>query len=98
MGFWAQKSIKLAPGVRMTVTPRGVSLRAGVKVTRVSASSDGRVSRTLSVARKGGSQVTATGRALRPPAAPSAASHAPKPGPAKSSYSGLRESLAALPA
>lgn len=48
MGFRARKSFKLAPGVRMTVTPRGVSYSAGVKGARVTRQANGRVTRTLS--------------------------------------------------
>jgi tetratricopeptide (TPR) repeat protein len=48
VGFRARKSFKIAPGVRMTVTPRGVSTSAGVKGARVTRGADGRVTRTLS--------------------------------------------------
>lgn len=48
MGFQARKSFKLAPSVRMTVSPRGVSTSAGVKGARVTRQASGRVTRTLS--------------------------------------------------
>lgn len=48
MGFQARKSFKLAPGVRMTVSPRGVSTSAGVKGARVTRGANGRMTRTLS--------------------------------------------------
>src|SRR5215213_9954387 len=62
MGFTARKSFKLAPGVRMTVSPRGVSYSAGVKGARVTRQANGRVTRTLSVP---GSGISHT-KTLRP--------------------------------
>jgi tetratricopeptide (TPR) repeat protein len=49
MGFTARKSFKLAPGVRMTISPRGVSYSAGVKGARITRQANGRVTRTLSL-------------------------------------------------
>jgi tetratricopeptide (TPR) repeat protein len=49
VGFNARKSIKLAPGVRMTVTPRGMSVSAGVRGARVTANSRGKVTRTVGI-------------------------------------------------
>lgn len=49
MGFRVRKSFKIAPGVRMTVTPKSVGLSAGVKGARISANSSGRVTRTLGI-------------------------------------------------
>lgn len=49
MGFQARKSFKLMPGVRMTVTPRGISTSLGVKGARVSVHSSGRVTRTVGI-------------------------------------------------
>lgn len=47
MGFRARKSFKIAPGIRMTVTPKGIGVSAGVKGARISANSSGRVTRTV---------------------------------------------------
>ncbi len=70
MGFRARKSFKIAPGVRMTVTPRGVSASAGVKGARVTRGADGRVTRTLSAPGTGLSHTktlrSATGRGAAP--------------------------------
>jgi tetratricopeptide (TPR) repeat protein len=67
MGFRVRKTIKIMPGVRMTVTPRGMSVSAGVKGARVSAHSSGRVTRTLSVPGTGISHVsTSSARGSRP--------------------------------
>ncbi len=49
MGFQARKSIKLAPGVRMTFSKSGVSYSAGTKGYRVTKTASGRVQRTMSV-------------------------------------------------
>jgi tetratricopeptide (TPR) repeat protein len=49
VGFRVRKSFKLAPGVRMTVTPRGIGVSGGVKGARVSAHSSGRVTRTVGI-------------------------------------------------
>ena len=49
MGFRVRKSFKLAPGVRMTVTPKSMGISAGVKGARISANSSGRVTRTVGV-------------------------------------------------
>ncbi len=89
MGFRARKSFKVMPGVRMTVTPRGVGLSAGVRGARVSVHSSGRVTKTVGIPGTGVSHVTtSTGRinstrsAPAPvrlaPAAPSPGMFAPK--------------------
>ena len=49
MGFRVRKSIKIMPGVRMTVTPRGVSTSVGVRGAHVSVHSSGRVTRSASI-------------------------------------------------
>jgi hypothetical protein len=49
VGFRMRKSFKIAPGVQMTATPRGVGYSAGGKGYRVSKSATGRVTRTVSV-------------------------------------------------
>lgn len=58
MGLRARKSIKIMPGVRMTVTPRGMSVSAGVTGARVSANTRGQVTRTIGVPGTGVSHVT----------------------------------------
>jgi hypothetical protein len=65
MGFRVRKSIKIMPGVRMTVTPRGMSVSAGVKGARVSAHSSGRVTRTVGIPGSGISHVTTSSASSR---------------------------------
>lgn len=60
MGFRVRKSFKIAPGVRMTVTPKSLGLSAGVKGARISANTSGRVTRTLSVPGTGISHVSSS--------------------------------------
>ena len=57
MGFRARKSFTIMPGVRMTVTPRGVSASVGVRGARVTAHSSGRVTRTVGIPGTGISDV-----------------------------------------
>jgi tetratricopeptide (TPR) repeat protein len=47
MGFTARKSFKVMPGVRMTVSKRGVSTSVGVRGARVTRTAAGRVTRTV---------------------------------------------------
>jgi Protein of unknown function (DUF4236) len=49
VGFRVRKSFKLAPGVRMTVTPRGVGVSAGPRGAKLSVHSSGRVTQTFSL-------------------------------------------------
>ena len=49
MGFSFRKSFTLIPGVRVTVSNRGVSVSAGPRGARISASSRGKITRTLSI-------------------------------------------------
>ena len=49
MGFRFRKSFRLLPGIRVNVSHRGVSLSAGPRVAKVSASSNGRVTRTFTL-------------------------------------------------
>ncbi|MFH5208113.1 DUF4236 domain-containing protein [Antrihabitans spumae] len=49
MGFRISKSIKLAPGVRMTVSKSGLGYSVGGKGMRVTRHASGRVSRTTSI-------------------------------------------------
>lgn len=58
MGFRARKSIKLAPGVRMTVTPKSVGLSAGPRGARVSANTRGRVTQSVGIPGSGVSHVS----------------------------------------
>lgn len=49
MGWTARKSFKVMPGVRMTVSPRGVSTSVGVRGMRVTRTATGRVTRTVGI-------------------------------------------------
>lgn len=49
MGFRIRKSFKIAPGIRMTVTPKSISLSGGVPGARISANTSGRVTRTVGI-------------------------------------------------
>ena len=66
MGFRVRKSFKLAPGVRMTVTPRGIGVSAGPRGAKLSVHSSGRVTQTLSLPGSGISH-TETLRRFRAP-------------------------------
>lgn len=86
MGFRVRKSFKIAPGVRMTVTPKSVGLSAGAKGARISANSSGRVTRTLGIPGSGIShtKTLSSGASSRRAtaarsAAPSVPTQAPKP-------------------
>lgn len=84
MGFRVRKSFKIAPGIRMTVTPRGVGVSAGVKGARISANSSGRVTRSVGIPGTGISHVSTVSSGQRAPAraatpAP-AQTQPPKPG------------------
>lgn len=78
MGFRARKSFQIAPGIRMTVTPRGLGVSAGVKGARISANTSGRVTRTVGIPGTGISSVSTVSSGKRvasrvPIAAPSQA-------------------------
>lgn len=60
MGFRARKSFKVMPGVRMTVTPRGISTSVGVRGARVSVNSRGRVTSSVGIPGSGVSYVTSS--------------------------------------
>lgn len=82
MGFRARKSFKVMPGVRMTVTPRGVSTSVGVNGARITASSRGRVTRTVGIPGSGLSHtktVRQGGSRPSPARAPAPLPVAPKP-------------------
>lgn len=57
MGFRYRKTVTLMPGVRMSITPRGIGYSAGVRGARISRSATGRVTRTLSIPGTGLSHV-----------------------------------------
>lgn len=86
MGFGVRKSFKIAPGIRMTVTPKSLGLSAGVKGARISANSSSRVTRTLGIPGSGISHTktlsSPSGRSTAPSraAAPAPAAKAPTPG------------------
>lgn len=86
MGFRARKSFKVMPGVRMTVTPRGVSTSAGVKGARISAHSSGRVTKSVGVPGSGVSYTTSSSATARdrsgaqPKSGASSKPVGPKPG------------------
>lgn len=84
MGFRVRKSFKIAPGIRMTVTPKSIGVSAGVKGARISANSSGRVTRTLSVPGTGISHVSTLSSSSRGPASapvhPAAPAKRPAPG------------------
>lgn len=92
MGFRARKSIQIIPGVRMTVTPRGMSVSAGVRGARITAHTSGRVTRTVGIPGSGISHVSTSTTASRNRAAagqarpvtprqqPARPQAAPKPG------------------
>jgi tetratricopeptide (TPR) repeat protein len=73
MGFRVSKSIKLAPGVRMTVSKSGVGYSVGGKGMRVTRHAGGRVSRTVSLPGTGishSSTIRSAPRKSSPAAAP----------------------------
>lgn len=49
MGFRFRKSFTIIPGVRLTLTHRGISLGVGPREARLSATSRGRITRTFSI-------------------------------------------------
>lgn len=57
MGFRLRKSINILPGVRLTLTGRGLAVTVGPRGARLTASSDGRVTRTFSIPGSGLSHV-----------------------------------------
>ncbi len=80
MGFRVRRSFKVMPGVRMTVTPRGVSTSVGTRGARVSVHSSGRVTRTVGIPGSGISHTSTTrvGASTRQPTRGAGA-----PGPAR---------------
>lgn len=49
MGLNFRKSIKIAPGIKLNVSKRGIGVSAGVKGARVSVNSKGRVSKSVGI-------------------------------------------------
>lgn len=88
MGFRVRKSFKIAPGIRMTVTPKSLGVSAGVKGARISGNTSGRVTRTVGIPGSGISHTKtlssgAGGRsapARAPQGKPAPAPKAPTPG------------------
>lgn len=86
MGFRIRRSFKIAPGVRMSVTPRGVGVSVGVRGAHLSANSRGQVRRSVGIPGTGLSYVSTsstsststTRRTVAPAQAP--AQGLPKPG------------------
>lgn len=79
VGFRARKSFKVMPGVRMTVTPRGVSTSVGARGAHVSVHSSGRVTKTVGIPGTGVSHITSTSPSRRTGPTPTPA---PAPAPA----------------
>ena len=65
MGFRVRKSFKLAPGARMTVTPRGIGVSAGPRGAKLSVHSSGRVTQTFSLPGSGISHTQTLGPSAR---------------------------------
>lgn len=86
MGFRARKSFKVIPGVRMTVTARGIGVSAGVRGARVSVNTSGRVTKTVGIPGAGISHVTTSKVGSKPqaratmPTSPPALMPRPRPG------------------
>ncbi|PPG66123.1 DUF4236 domain-containing protein [Rathayibacter rathayi] len=88
MGFRVRRSFKVAPGVRLSVSPKSVGISAGVKGARVSVNSRRGVTTTVGIAGSGISHSKTTGTrrpaATQPgggkPPTSSAVTGQPKPG------------------
>jgi tetratricopeptide (TPR) repeat protein len=82
VGFRARKAFKVMPGVRMTVTPRGISGSVGTGGARVSVHSSGRVTKSASLPGTGLSYVSTSSGSSRQRAAQPAPppTRTPKPG------------------
>lgn len=88
VGFRVRKSFKIAPGVRVSVSPKSVGLSAGVKGARVSVNSRRGVTGTVGIPGSGISYSATSGASRSKPrsapqrlaaSAPSAATSKPKP-------------------
>ena len=89
MGFRVRKSFKLAPGVRMTVTPRGVGVSAGPRGAKLSVHSSGRLTQTLSIPGSGISHRETIKPSARRPGSPTAPTGPSRPSPTASPTPGL---------
>lgn len=79
MGFRMRKSFKVAPGVRMTMTPRGVGASVGGRAGRVSVHSSGRVTTSAGIPGTGISYVSSSGGRERRSSAGGSSRAATKP-------------------
>ena len=75
-GLRFRKSLRLAPGVRLSVSKSGLGISAGVKGLRYSVHSSGRRTRSVSLPGTGISHVTTSGTATREPRGGSASAGA----------------------
>jgi tetratricopeptide (TPR) repeat protein len=84
MGFRMSKSIKVAPGVRMSFSKSGIGYSAGVKGYRVTKRADGRVQTTASIPGTGLSHTSTTRRSTaQRSSTPRAAATSYTPAPVK---------------
>jgi tetratricopeptide (TPR) repeat protein len=82
MGFRLRRSIKIMPGVRMTVSARGLGLSMGVPGARMSVNTHGRVTRSVGIPGSGVSYVKTSSRGgPRSAPQPSRANALPMPPP-----------------
>jgi tetratricopeptide (TPR) repeat protein len=84
LGFRMRKSLKIAPGVRLNVSPRSIGMSAGTAGARMSVNSSGRVTRTLGIPGTGifHTSSVAAGAAVSPNVAQDRAANAAAAGPA----------------
>lgn len=83
MGFRVRKSFKVMPGVRLTVSKRGVSASAGVRGARITKTASGRLTGTVGIPGSGISHTSTLGRGSthrRAPTPPLRPPRAIKPG------------------
>lgn len=93
MGFRLHKSIKILPGVRVTVGTGGVSYSLGGRKLRITRHPGGRISRTVGLPGLG---LSHSGTLREAPARRTAAPPAPTPPPAPQAPAGERDLLDAL--
>ena len=60
MGMRFRKSFKIAPGVKLNLSKRGIGVSAGVKGARVSLNSKGRVTKSVGIPGTGISYVSSS--------------------------------------
>src|SRR3954468_15999052 len=68
MGWQLRKSFKIAPGVRLNMSKRGLGVSAGPRGTKVSLGGDGKVRRTISIPGTGISHRSIVGGRRQAPA------------------------------